>query len=241
MRRLVVLSAVFLCATIAHAAVEHLPIKSNVPLKPGEAYTITIEASEATEVGWRTLQAKRCTTNCVQATDLTGGINYSIATPLGASMKYTPVAGKISIEYKNMSSEPVSIDIYRVRRTCDAEACTFLDESQKRRWLVFKVGEFTSISTSRDQSYSVISGVAMSGRPFTLTAVWWTDEKAAIRVDCSAFLKRYVDTHVAKEQYQPYIISGQAIGDAKTIVLTSVDTCTPKAPNFGVPDQNVFK
>ena len=71
--------------------------------------------------------------------------------------------------------------------------------------------------------------------------MWWTDDKTAIRVDCSAFVKRYVDTHAVKEQYRPYIISGQAVGDAPTIVLTSIDTCVPKAPNFGVPDQNVFK
>jgi hypothetical protein len=32
-----------------------------------------------------------------------------------------------------------------------------------------------------------------------------------------------------------------AIGAAANIVLKSIDTCAPKAPNFGVPDENVFK
>lgn len=239
--RTCVCAVLLLWAGVVHAAVDRIPIKSNLALKPGEAYTITVETTEPTEIGWRTLGTKPCATNCVQATDLTGGVNYTIATPLGASMKYTPTAGKISIEYKNVSGEPVSIDIYRVRRTCEAEACRFLDQSQKRHWLVFKVGEFTSIVTSRDQSYSVISGVTMAGRPFTFTAVWWSDDKAALRVDCSGFVQRFLDTHTAKEQYRPYVISGQAIGDAGKIVLTSVDTCAPKATNFGVPDQNVFK
>ena len=126
----------------AHAAVEHVPITSNVNLKPGEAQAITVEATGPTEIGWRAVQAKPCTTDCVQATDVTGGISYTIATRLGASMKYTPAAGKITIEYRNVSGEPVTINVYRVHRTCEAEACSFLDQGQKGRWLVFKVDEF---------------------------------------------------------------------------------------------------
>src|SRR5258705_3494880 len=152
MRRSILLLA--LCwASAAHAAVEHVPIKSNVILNPGEAHAITVEATQPTEIGWRAVQAKPCAINCVQATDVTGGISYTIATRLGAAMKYTPAAGKITIEYKNVSGEPVTIDVYRVRRTCDAEACAFLDHSQKGRWLVFKVDAFTSIETSKDESY----------------------------------------------------------------------------------------
>jgi hypothetical protein len=239
--RLSTLPVVLLWAGVAHAAVVHVPIKSGLALKPGEAYTITVDATEQTEIGWRAVQERRCTTNCVQATDVTGGINYSIATPLGASMKYKPVSGKISIEYKNVSTETVKIDVYKVERTCEAEACTFLDPSQRGRWLVFKVDQFKSIATSKDGSYSVISGVTTAGRPFSLRAVWWTDDKAALAVNCSPFVKRYLDNHTPKEQYRPYIISGQAVGDATNIVLKSVDTCAPKAPNFGVPDANVFR
>jgi hypothetical protein len=233
--------ALVLWAGAAHGAVVHVPIKLSLALKQAEAYTITVEATEPTEIGWQAVQTKRCTTNCVQATDVTGGINYTIATPLGGSMKYTPASGKISIEYKNVSSDPVIINVYRVRRTCEAEACKFLDESQKGRWLVFKVDEFTSIATSKDGSYSVITGVAMTGRAFTFRAVWWTDEKTALMVNCATFVTRYVDNHTPKEQYRPYVISGQATGEAANIVLKSIDTCAPKAPNFGAPDQSVFK
>jgi hypothetical protein len=228
-------------AGAAHAAVVHVPLKSGLVLKPGEVYAVSVDATEPLEIGWQAVQAKPCTTNCVQATDVTGGVNYTIATALGAAMKYSPAAGKITVEYKNVSSEAVTINVYRVKRTCDAEACKFLDQGQKGRWLVFKVDEFKSLTTSADGSYSVISGVTIAGRPFSFRAVWWTDDKAALQVNCSPFVKRYLDNRTPKEQYRPYVISGQAVGDAANIVLTAIDTCAPKAPNFGVPETNVFK
>src|SRR5262249_12735750 len=108
-------------------------------------------------------------------------------------------------------------------------------------WLVFKIDEFKSLTTSQDGSYSVISGVTTTGRTFSFKAVWWTDDKAAVAVNCAPSIKRYLDTHMPKDQYRPYIVSGQAVGEPADIVLKSVDTCAPKAPNFGVPDENVFK
>jgi hypothetical protein len=231
----------FLWAALAQARVVHLPIKSGVVLKPGEAYTISVQSTEAVEIGWLAVQAKPCTSNCVQATDLAGGINYTIATPLGAAMKYQPVSGKISVQYKNISREPVTINLYRVKRTCEAEACKFPAPGQKGRWLVFKIDEFRSISTSKDESYSVISGVAESGKPFRFRAVWWTDEKSAFSINCAPFIKRFIDNHTPKDQYRPYVISGQATGEPANIVLTSIDDCAPKAAHFGVPENNVFK
>lgn len=230
-----------LCAGAADGAVVHVPIKSGLVLKPGQASIITVEAAEPTEIGWLAVQAKPCATDCVQATELSGGIKYSIATALGAARKYTPVSGKISVEYKNVSGEPVTINVYRVERTCEAEACKFLDEKQEASWLVFKIDEFKSIVTSRDGSYSVISGVTMAGRPFSFKAVWWTDDKTALGVNCVPSVKRYLENHTPKLQYSPYIISGQAIGEGVNIALRSIDTCAPKAPNFGVPEKNVFK
>ena len=239
--RLSILPSFVFWAGVAYGAVVHVPIKSSVVLKPNEAYTITIEATAPMEIGWQAVQSPRCTTNCVQATDMTGGSHYTIATPLGATMKYTPVSDRISVEYKNVSSEPVTINVYRVQRTCDAEACKFLEEGQKDRWLVYKVDEFKTIATSKDGSYSIISGVTIGGRRFRFRAVWWSDEKPALIVNCAPFVQRYLDNHTPKEQYRPYIISGQAIGEGDNIVLRSIDTCAPKAPNFGVPDKNVFK
>ena len=241
--RLSILTAVLfaLAASAARAAVEHVPVKSNIVLTPGDAYTVSVAATTPQEIGWAMVQPTPCTTPCVQATDITGGLNYTIALPLGGSMQYTPVKGTIRIEYRNVSTTPVTIDVYRVQRTCDADACKFLDDHQTSSWLVFKVDEFTSIATSKDGSYSVISGITIAGRPFTINALWWTDEKKASILDCSPSVQKYLDNHTPKDQYRPYIISGQAVSPSAAIVLKSVDTCAPRAPNFGVPDKNVFK
>jgi hypothetical protein len=236
-----ILPILFLWSSVAQAAVVHVPIKSAVELMPNEAVTITVEAAEQTEIGWQTLQAKRCTTNCVQATDVTGGINYTIATPLGASMKYTPVSGKITVEYKNVSTDPVTIDIYRVKRTCEAEACKFFKYGEKGRWLVVKVDEFKSITTSADESYSVITGVAEGGRPFKVKVVWWTEDRKALGVKCAPFVQRYLDNRTPKEKYSPYVIDGHVVQESPEIVLISISSCAPKASKYGVPEENVFK
>jgi hypothetical protein len=229
------------CAVPALGAVRRVAIRSNIALNPGEAITITVPATEPMEIGWKTVQPQTCRVDCVRATDVSGGVNYSVATRLGASMKYTPAGQTIVIEYSNISTQPVAIDVYRIERTCEAEACRFIDERQKASWLVFKVDEFTSIATSRDASYSVISGVTTTGKRFRFRAIWWTDDPKAAIVNCAPFVKRYIDNRVPKAQYTPYVISGHAVGDASNIVLKAIDTCAPKASHFGVPDKNVYK
>lgn len=235
------LAILVLLTGTSHAAVTHVPIKSGVALAPGQAYTVNLETGKPMEIGWTAVQAKECKTNCVQATDLNSPIHYSVATALGASKQYVPAAGKISIEYRNVSSEPVTIDIFRIERTCEAEACRFLDKDAKGRWLVYKVAAFKSVITSKDESYSVITGITTSHQPFSVRAVWWSDNKNGFRFHCADWIKRYLDNHTPPEKYSPYILSGQAVGDGNDIVLKSVDDCVPNAPNFGVPEANVFK
>lgn len=208
-------------------------------LKPGQSYTVTIDSAAPLEIGWSAVQPKPCTTNCVKATDLNQPIPTSVATSLGASKVYHPSGGKISIEYENVSSEPVTINVYRVSRTCEAEACKFIDKDVKGHSLTFKIREFKSISTSKDGSYSTISAIAMSGRPFTVRAVWWTDDPKAIRFSCPTWIKRYLDSHAPPDRYSPYALDGEAIGDDNHLVLRRVDTCVPNAPNFGAI--NVFR
>jgi hypothetical protein len=228
------------CTGTVYGAVKHVPIRSGVVLKPGEAYTAQVESAKLVEIGWTAVQAKRCTMDCMQMTLMSGTYHQPFAAPLGAEGKYTPTDGKIVVEYKNVSQEPVTIDVFRVERSCDAEACKLFSSSQKGRWLVFKVAEFKSITNSTDGSYSAISGVVESGRTFRIRVVWWTDEKGGFQ-GCPRFIKGYVDNHTPKERYSPYVISGQAIGDGNGIVLKSIDSCVPSAAHFGVPEQNVFK
>jgi hypothetical protein len=48
--------------------------------------------------------------------------------------------------------QPVTINVYRVQRTRDAEACQPFAEGQEGRGLVYKVDEFNTITTSKNGS-----------------------------------------------------------------------------------------
>ena len=132
----------------------------------------------------------------------------------------------------------MTIDVYKVERVCDAEACVFLKSSDKGKWLVFKVDEFKSIETSKDESYSVITGITTAGKEFTVKAVWWTDNNNS-PFTCYKTIGDYLKNQTPKEEYAPYILSGSSVGQGE-IILKDVDTCVPKAPHFGVPQENVY-
>lgn len=234
-----IVTAFMLLAGASYAAVVHAPIKSGIVLKPGQSYTVTLDSSAPLEIGWTAVQPKPCPTDCIEATDLNQPIHTSIVTNLGVSKIYKPAKGKVSVEYKNVSTAPVTIDIYRINRTCEAEACRFIDQNTKGSALTFKISEFKSITTSKDGSYSLISGIAMSGRPFAVRAVWWTDDPKAFRFHCDMWIKRWLDSHAPPEKYRPYVLDGEGVGDDKHLVLRHVDSCVPNAPNFGAI--NVFK
>ena len=240
-----------LALTVAHATVERLPIKSTLLLKPGENYRVELDSTEPVEIGW-TVQGKACASNCIQAEemnarDLPGGgqIRYTIAASVGASKKYQPISGKITVEYKNISNDPVTVDIYRMKRACDSEACKYIAEGQKGRSLVYKVDEFKAIETSNDGSYSDISGVIFGGRPFSVKVLWWTDDKMTasgfLSKSCVRWITKWVNERTPKEKYGPYILAGRAFGEGNSIVLTSIDNCSGPAPNYQAPEQNVFR
>jgi hypothetical protein len=239
--RIVIVAAFVFISGASYAAVRHVSIKSGVVLKPGQTYVATIDSNAPVEVGWTAVQAKRCTMHCVQATDLTESNHNKIATDIGASTTYNPAASRISVEYKNVSAEPVTIDIYRVQRTCEAEACRFIDKTAKSRSLVFKIKEFKSITTSKDGSYSTISGTVMSGRPFTVRAVWWTEDPKGLRFGCAKWIKGWLDNHDSPDKYRPYVLAGSGLGDDNHLVLKFVDACVPHAPNYGAMESSIFK
>ncbi len=236
-----ILCLMILCTGTVHGAVKHIPIRSGVVLKPGEAYTAKVESAKQVEIGWTAVQAQPCTMDCIKMTLVSDIHPVSFTAARSAVGKYMPTDGKLIVEYKNVSQQPVTIDVYRIERTCDAEACKLFDDSKKGSWLVFKIDEFKSITNSVDTSYSVISGVAESGRAFRIHVVWWTDQKGAGFMGCPRWIKGYVDNHTPKEKYRPYIISGMNVGDENNVVLKSIDTCVPSAPHFGVNEKNVFK
>lgn len=222
----------------AQAAVTNVPIESGIELKPGESRTITVDSDQALEIGWSAVQKPKCAMHCVEAVDKSGGFEYTIATDLGASTNYTPKDGKIVIEYRNKADHPVTIDVHKVERVCDAEACAFLKDGEKGHWLVYKIGQFKSIENSKDRSYSTITGVTAAGKDFTVKVVWWSDNNNGL-FTCWKGIGQYISDNVPPGEYAPYILSGASLGDDKSI-LQNVDTCAPKAPKFGVPEENVF-
>lgn len=232
-RQLAYFSALMVWAGVAQASVERIPIKSSLELKPSEAYRVALDSADPLEIGW-TVHGPACATNCIQAEEVDwkdlpqgGQVRYSIAASVGASKKYQPASGKIAIEYKNVSDNPVTIDIYQVKRVCDSEACQFLKAGEKGRWLQLKIDEFKSIENSSDGSYSDISGVTVDGQPFRVKTLWWTDDKnGLVFKGCPAFIKRWVDQHTPKEKYSPYTLAGEAIDDGDAIVLNHIDNCS---------------
>jgi hypothetical protein len=81
----------------------------------------------------------------------------------------------------------------------------------------------------------------MSGRRFRIKAIWWTDDKTQLMLNCAPFVRGYVDNHTPKEKFRPYVIAGQAIGDDENIVLTSVTSCAAKASHYGAAPEQFFK
>jgi len=230
-----------LCTGTVYGAVRHVPIRSGVVLQPGQAYTAEVASAKPVEIGWTGVQAKPCTMDCVQLKLLSGDYHVPFAARFGAQGTYTPTAGRVVVEYRNISQQAVTIDVFRIERTCEAEACKLFDPNKKGSLLVFKIAEFKSITNSSDGSYSVISGVAESGRAFRVSAIWWTDQKGGF-MSCARFIKGYVDNHTPKEKYAPYILSGMNVGEGNSLVLKSIDDCVPSAPHFGVlSEKSVFK
>lgn len=228
-----------LWSTSVHAEVKNIPIRSGVHLQPGQSDTVTIISSVPLEIGWSAIQKNPCTISCVEAVDLTSRVKHTFATSMGATQKYTPAKGEIKIKYRNVSKELVTINIFKLKRVCEAESCIYFDPSQEGHWVVIKVGEFKSLSTSKDGSFSVITGITTAGKPFSVKTLWWTDDPKNALVNCSPSIQKYLDTKARKEDYSPYIISGSSVGD-KELILKSIDTCAAKAPKFGVPEKNVY-
>ena len=96
------------------------------------------------------------------------------------------------------------------------------------------------VAHSKDESYSVISGKTITGKPFRFRAIWWTDDKKTLLVNCAPSVKRYLDKRTTKDQYSPYVISGGSRrgGPHRPALGRHVRR---EGADFGVPEANVFK
>jgi hypothetical protein len=230
-----------LVPTLASAEITELPVHAKVELKPGESRTFTFESKEPLELGWKAIQAQPCTTDCIEVTD-TAPPHHAFATKLGGRMEYKPVAGKVTLTYANKSTQPVTITIYRVKRTCESESCAFTKGKEAGHSINIVVGRFSSISTSKDGSYSVVSGETVTGKPFTAKLLWWTDDpKSPIIINCSKTIQEYVDKQTQPEEYSPYILPGTLVGDVEDLVVTKFTGCVRKGTKYGMTESSIYK
>src|SRR5689334_9360915 len=90
-------------ATPASATVVHVPIQSGLVLQPNESRSITVESTELVEIGWQAV--KPCAVDCIQMTPVTRGDGLPFKAASSALGRYTPLDGKVSVEFKNISHE----------------------------------------------------------------------------------------------------------------------------------------
>jgi len=102
-------------------------------------------------------------------------------------------------------------------------------------WYVFKVREFRRLTDSDDKTASIIEGVTVGGREFTIKVVWDPVFRGSHRKSIETWMKR------PKAEFEaaiPYVIAGRVLSrDPLTI---EPDTVVPHAPNFGAPPENVY-
>lgn len=226
-------------ATHAMAAVNQIPLQQDLVIAPGERQTITVEAETEIELGWEVVSEPACETDCIEVVDQTDGRGFTFTARANGLMTITPVDGRVAVDLTNKAEHPVTLIVYRLERICEAESCGLIDDAKDGRWMVFKIDEFTSIETSADESFSTISGITTTAKPFIIKAVWWRyDPEEAFA--CAKFIRQYINEGVPKEEYHPYVLAGTVVEDENGVVLTSVDTCAPKAPNFGAPAGSIY-
>ena len=126
-----ILCLIIVGAGTAYGAVKQIPIRSGVVLKPGEAYTAQVESAKPVEIGWAPVQAQPCTMECIQMTLENDHSPPPFSAARGARGNYTPTDGRVVVEYKNVSQQAVTIDVFRIERTCEAEGCKLFDGSKK--------------------------------------------------------------------------------------------------------------
>src|SRR5690348_6158288 len=92
--RVPILTLFLLLAGASHGEVTQAPIRLGVVLQPNEGYTVTIEAPAPTEIFWRMAGTKRCSTNCVLATELTSPSHMAFAAAMGGQQALYAVFGQ---------------------------------------------------------------------------------------------------------------------------------------------------
>lgn len=241
MHLLTLVAAALIWPAVAFADLEHITVASGIQLQPGGTRVVAIKSAEPLEIGWENTQAKPCTMSCVEASIEKGGAKYSWAAPMGGSKEYTPDAGKITITFRNVSKDPVAINVFKVKRTCKAASCAFVKNKKSTRPMVIKVGLFKAVTKGKDGSYSVVTGVTEAGKPFVARVLWWTDNPKNALINCHATMQAYVDKQTPREEYSPFILPGRFVGDDKTLAIDEITGCVPKGAKYGMDESSLYK
>ena len=93
------------------------------------------------------------------------------------------------------------------------------------RSLVLRIAAFTSVETSEDGAFSIITGRTISGKDFRIRATWEMIERGPDHIE-SWISHR-------KPDHGPYVLAGTATGTAP--IVLKVDTCTPRGARFKAP------
>ncbi len=96
--------------------------------------------------------------------------------------------------------------------------------------IAFFVTEFTGVETAQDKSYSMIRGVTITGRQFSVKAVWGQLKS------CADFLERWKATRRSTEK--PYYIAGFLTVESPMVV--EVDSCVRDPENVDRSRKDIY-
>jgi hypothetical protein len=96
--------------------------------------------------------------------------------------------------------------------------------------VAFLVREFTAVETTPDKSYSMIKGVTIAGREFSIKALWGG------LTSCTDYLERWKLTRRSPEK--PYYIAGSLTVDSP-MVLT-MDSCVRDPKNVDRSRRDIY-
>lgn len=172
-----------LFSCISHATRITQSIHENITIEPNKSFMTTIHSKEVIRVGWKTKNMD-CMTNCIEAKNISvGNAAPTIGAQFGATLEYSPVDKKLVVEYTNVSDKPVTITVFTEQEICDSMACEYLQSKGisdindynevQNDWKRIISKTIFSFETSKDGSYSVVTGESIFGTKYEVSIIWW--------------------------------------------------------------------
>lgn len=236
---LIIISSSYLFSAVSYAAYEETLLKDDLIIKAKGQYILKMPAKEKTNIIWRVIDKKDWKTECITATQLNTEHTFPI-TSWSAQTKYTPSKdGFIEIEFKNNVDHPIKLNITSFKLICDSMACDYLKRLGIKEPIEYtssdtpyfkrvRISKFTKIVTSKDKSWSRISGITEYGENFKADFIWWKFDPEK-ELGCGNFIKRYKEK--TDKSKTSVMISGPILYNKKLDnlpVFYRVEGCTGK-------------